>query len=304
MVRPCPQPADHPQADHDGDDRPGGRGRSGGVLLVAEAWLSIAVHRPGRKGQCRSGRPAAHRADSLQDRPGHRRHFGAAGPSVRRPPQAGRLRPDRQGNRRRLRTDGKGPGLRRQPVRGKRPLPARAGNRTLAHHRHPAPGARGPCASGHSQAQRLHPPARCGQRLGGAGTTRRPGPGAQPGRCHRQSGGLQHSGHDPRTRHRGRPERPHALHRRPEQRCGAARCPVRTGAPPGKLLQPAHPRTAGADDRPGPGQSGNQRGHGFLGGRRGPRALQRRAGQAAQRAGQRHQHQRYRPAGPSGRHQQ
>lgn len=46
-----------------------------------------------------------------------------------------------------------------QPVRGKRALPARAGNRAVAHHQHAAPGARFARAPGHSQAQRVHPPA-------------------------------------------------------------------------------------------------------------------------------------------------
>ena len=41
----------------------------------------------------------------------------------------------------RLRADGTRPGLRRQPVRRKRALPARAGNRAVAHHQHAAPGA-------------------------------------------------------------------------------------------------------------------------------------------------------------------
>ncbi len=42
-------------------------------------------------------------------------------------------------------------GLRRQPVRGKRALPACAGNRAVAHHQHAAPGARFARAPGHSK---------------------------------------------------------------------------------------------------------------------------------------------------------
>ena len=85
-----------------------------------------------------------------------------------------------------------------------------------------------------------------------------------------------------RTRHRGRPERPHAHHQRSEQR-GRAQCrPVRARAQAGDLLQRPHPRTAGTADRSRPRECRSRRGHGFLGHRGSPRDLRQRSGQDPQ----------------------
>jgi hypothetical protein len=131
-------------------------------------------------------------------------------------------------------------------------------------------------APGHSQAQRLHPPADVASasvvlelRPGRAWNATRWTPSCTW--CPPASGPVAGA------RDRGRPERPHAEHR-PRQRDRAGQRPVRPGAPPGNsygdsirnLLEPIT----------GPGRvNAGSGGHGLLGHRGSPRAVQQRPGQ-------------------------